>query len=93
MVEQRKLTQPRRYKGGSVSLTAFEAAWLRMHLDTTPDEALDALPHIAMPIPRRIKSDPSAAWDRIVQKVADVAPVNWLDTTVGRAALNQEDAK
>lgn len=63
-----------RHKGGRVSLTAFEAAWLRMHLDTTPDEAVAALDSIGLPMPRRIKAEPYDAWDRIVQKVAEVAP-------------------
>lgn len=64
-----------RAKGGRVSLTAFEAAWLRMVVDTTAEIAVDTLPDVGRPIPRRINGEPFEAWDRIVQKIADVAPV------------------
>ena len=83
--------KPRRYRGGSISLTAFEAAWLVLHLDTTPDEAIDTLEGVDLPQPRRVKADPHAAWDRIVAKVATVAPSGPLDTTVEpRAALKEQ---
>lgn len=63
-----------RLRGGSVSLTAFEAAWLRMVVDMADAEAIDALPHVGKP-PRRIANDPHEAWDRIVQKISNIAPV------------------
>lgn len=64
----------KRLRGGTVSLTAFEAAWLRMVVDMAGDEAIDALPYVGEP-PRRVKSDPYEAWQKIVDKVSAVAPV------------------
>ena len=68
-------------RGGRISLTAFEAEWLRMHLDTTGSEAVEALPYLDGTAPKRVTDDPSAAWDRIIDKVSVVA---------GRAALAKE---
>jgi predicted metalloenzyme YecM len=83
-VKPRK-AKPRRYKGGMLSLTAFEAAWLRLLIDTAPDEAVDTLSHVEIPIPRRVKRNPYQAWERIVEKVAAIAPAGPLDTAVLRA--------
>jgi hypothetical protein len=64
-----------RHKGGRVSLTAFEAAWLRMVIDTSAEIAVDAVDSLGREPPRRVKADPFEAWDKIVQKVADVSPL------------------
>jgi len=63
-----------RKKGGRISLTAFEAAWLHMVADPNPADALAALPYLGLHAPRRVEQDPSEAWGRIVDKIASVAP-------------------
>lgn len=61
-------------KGGRVSLTAFEAAWLRMVIDTSAEIAVDAVGELGREPPKQVKEDPHGAWDRIVQKIANITP-------------------
>jgi hypothetical protein len=54
-------------------LTAFEAVWLWLILDTCGEIAIDTLPYVGPP-PRRIADDPSEAWERILDKFSAVTP-------------------
>lgn len=63
-----------RQKGGRVSLTAFEADWLSTILGTINPIELDALDHTQTRAPRSVVSDPTAAWERLADKIHAVAP-------------------
>lgn len=62
-----------RKRGGRLSLTAFEAEWLWLILDTCGEIAMDTLPHVG-PMPSSVADDPDAAWERILEKLARVTP-------------------
>lgn len=65
------MTRP---KGGRISLTAFEADWLATILGTINPIELDALAHTQTTPPASVTSDPSGAWQRLVEKIWAVAP-------------------
>ena len=64
----------RRKKGGRISLTAFEAAWLHMVADTNTGGALAAIDYLGIEPPESVRNNPSEAWDQLVSKIALVAP-------------------
>jgi hypothetical protein len=63
----------RRPRGGKVSLTAFEAEWLAMVADPNPADAIAAMAYLETPPAADAAEDPSAAWQRIVDKLHAVA--------------------
>lgn len=63
-----------RARGGKLSLTAFEADWIWMILDTCGEIAMDTLEFVETPLPRRFGGDASAAFDAILEKISKVTP-------------------
>lgn len=63
-----------RPSGGRLSLTAFEADWLWMILDTCGEIAMDTPEHVATPMPARFGGDANDAWDHILDKLRKVQP-------------------
>lgn len=64
----------KRPRGGKLSLTAFEADWVWMILDTCGEIAMDTLEFVETPLPRRFNGDGSAAFDVILDKISKVTP-------------------
>lgn len=81
-----------RHKGGRISLTAFEADWLLTVLGTINPIEMDGLLNTRTKPPRRVLQDAGAAWERIVDKVSDIAPEGdgW-DSAAREAALYPVD--
>lgn len=63
-----------RPKGGRLSLTAFEADWLWMILDTCGEIAMDTLEFVETPMPAGYDGNADAAWEAILDKLATVTP-------------------
>jgi hypothetical protein len=64
----------KRPRGGRISLTAFEAEWVWLILDTCGEIAMDTLPFVEIPKPRLVRDDPDEAWEGILTKFARAAP-------------------
>lgn len=65
------MARAQRRHGGRLSLTAFEANWLWLILDTCGEIAMDTLPFVDR-IPASAAEDPDDAWERILDKLSKV---------------------
>lgn len=54
--------------GGRISLTAFEVEWLTTILGTIDPINIDALARVQLPVPKEVRDDPHAAWERLENK-------------------------
>lgn len=60
--------------GGRLSLTAFEAEWLWLILDTCGEIAMDTLEFVETPMPPRFAGDADDAWEAVLDKLVKVTP-------------------
>lgn len=67
-------TIKRRPRGGKISLTAFEADWLWMILDTCGEIAADTLEFVETPMPASFDGNADAAWEAILEKLSRATP-------------------
>lgn len=64
----------KRLRGGRVNLTAFEADWLWLILDTCGEIAMDTFDFVETPMPTRFGDNRGEAWECILDKISKVTP-------------------